>query len=448
MDASSWVYDRPPVESEDEIYECVSPLLSPSQDEEDPSPSEAADIAGEVLVEGVPAYLKPEDAFRTRMRLVQFRNYLIRCQLLYITVTSLERKPWTSYSDAQLDQYYRNIRYLSIKARNIAEAIGSDDLRARSEYWAGRGCGGLQDWQAATTHFTAAMKFDVPHYKDDNGRIRERGLLQDEKDDVEFLLRSVKHRDHEWERKKEDARKAYYGIGVTHEYPEQIQWDKMKGQRWTPDQDRMIEIAKQQFAGRRRSRDVSDYTKEEVETIQQRMALDDETGMTRRTLNEKEWRYIIRGDERRYRDRTSPHHSQQSESSAETATNSPTASTASSEDLVVEELREISLDADKEQLPEHYLDASSALQSFESPMMSLNNKGGDKSLSPRLPIMKRRKKDVERIYTPAMGDRTRKPIVRRSTGSGDGRKRDEEEGEGEMVDVRLDHVSYSVEEAP
>ena len=358
MDASSWITSGPTVELQDERYECVSPLLSPSQDKTESTTHDVIDTVDQKTEEGVSSYLKPENAFRTRMRLVQFRNYLIRCQLLYLTVKSMERKPWKSHSQAQLAQYYRNIRCLAIKARNVAEAIGSDDLRARSEYWAGRGCGGLQDWQAAITHFATAIKFDVPNYTDNKGKIFQRGLLQDEKDDVEFLLQSVKQRCQEWERRKEDAHKAEFGVGATHTYPIELHWEGLKDAHWTPDRDRIIHIAKQQYGSKRRSTTQfastetggTDYTKDEVHFIFQRMSSEDEKELPRKALSEEEWRYIIRGDERRYDGEGCLQQSQPSGNSLETTIPSSTTSVSSSDGVPAENGRDMTPSLDNENL--------------------------------------------------------------------------------------------------
>ena len=448
MDASSWVDSGPVVEVQDERYECVSPLLSPSQDKAESTTYDVIDAADQRIEEGVSSYLKPENAFRTRMRLVQFRNHLIRCQLLYLTVMSMERKPWKSHSHAQLAQYYRNIRCLAIKARNVAEAIGSDDLRARAEYWAGRGCGGLQDCQAAITHFATAIKFDVPNYTDNNGKIFQRGLLQDEKEDVEFLLQSVKQRNQEWESRKDDVYEAEFGVGATHSYPIELHWEGLIDARWTPDRDRIIHIAKQQHGSKRRpmarftntETGASDYTKDEVHFIFQRMSLDDENELVRKTLSEEEWRYIICGDESRYGGEEYFQQLQQSDNSLGTAVLSSTTSVSSSDGLPVENEQDVSLDLDNENVEKQRPNTSPTPSPLAMTHPASFNRQGRDTSSPAWPtIMKRRKKNVESIRTPAMAEQVQRLDLSLSTVSQDDGENGEE-SEGEMVDVRLDRT--------
>ena len=435
MDISSWVDCGSAVDIQDERYECVSPLLSPSQDKAESTTYDVIDAADQMIEDGVSSYLKPENAFRTRMRLVQFRNYLIRCQLLYLTVQSMERKPWKWHSHAQLAQYYSNIRCLAIKACSVSEAIGSDDLRARAEYWAGRGCGGLQDWQAAITHFAAAIKFDVPNYTDEKGTAFQRGLLQDEKDDVEFLLHSVKQRYQEWERRKEDAQKAESGVGATHNYPIELHWEGLKDARWTPDQDRIIHIAKQQYGSKRRSMTrfastetgASDYTNHEVHFIFQRMSLDDENKLVRKTLSEEEWRYIIGGDESRYGGERYFQHLQQTDNSLGTAVLFSTTSVSALDGLPVEDEHGIALDLDNENVEKyHRITSPTPSPLATTHPTSFNRQGRDTSSPPRPTIMKRRKNKVMSIRRPAMAEQPDNDV------------KNGEESDGETVDVKLD----------
>ncbi|KAL7778484.1 hypothetical protein CFE70_007984 [Pyrenophora teres f. teres 0-1] len=430
MDLSEWVDSIPPVATEDERYACVSPLLGPSQYEEDSVDDHESDIADKDLANGFPTHLRPEDAFWTRMRLVQIRNFLIRCQLLYITVRCMERKPWKPHSDIQLDRYYKKIRYLAIKARNIAEAIGGDDLRARAEYWAGRGCGGLQDWQGAMTHFAAAMKFDVPNFTDEKGKLLQRGLLQDEKDDVEFLLQSVKQREQDLQQKKENVHKEKYGDGHPNLHPPDIKWHLLKGPRWTPDRDRVVEIAKQQYGGKRRSvtrftsteTGVSDYTKEEVKFIYQRMSKDDGKEFPRKMLSEEEWRYIMRGNERRYDEEGSPQQSQHSESSIDTdALLPPNISNSSSEE-------------------------GFALQSSTTitPAIGVIQYGEQRLASIASAQHQGAKKEGgwADFYAAGTDQKACFACFAEVWGSGDSTETGDEESEGEMVDVRLDNTPH------
>jgi hypothetical protein len=285
-------------------YDYVSALVPPFREEETTLQDE------DVSPDGIPAHLKDHDASRTRMRLVRLRTYLMRCEVLQSTVNSLERKPWTQDSnrDSELAQLYSNIRNSATKAKGLAEALQSRDLQARCEYWAGRGCGGLKDWQAALTHFSVAIKLDVPDDTFAKGDPRPRGLLQHEKNDVEFLLKSVTERHETWLLKSEEARKASQVSEATQGPLEEVDWEEMRGPSWIPDRDRMYHIAQRQFAKKklgvkRRSRMVNideeetPLGKDEVAAVNQRLEIADDRQVVRRVLSAEEWRYILHGDE-------------------------------------------------------------------------------------------------------------------------------------------------------
>jgi hypothetical protein len=285
-------------------YNGVSALVPPFCEEETSLQDE------HVSTDGIPAHLRDCDASRTRMRLIRFRTYMMRCEVLQSTVNSLERKPWTQDTnrDSELACFYSIIRNSATRARGLAEALQSCDLQARCEYWAGRGCGGLKDWQAALTHFSAAIKLDVPNDTAAKGDPRPRGLLQHEKNDVEFLLKSVTERHETWLLKSEEARKASQVSEASQRPLEDVDWEEMRGPSWTPDRDRMYHIAQRQFAKKklgvkRRSRMVSideeetPLGKDEVAAVNQRLEVADERQVFRRVLSAEEWRYILHGDE-------------------------------------------------------------------------------------------------------------------------------------------------------
>jgi hypothetical protein len=173
-----------------EPYDCVSALIPPFR-EEDGSVHSRQYKDGSF--DGIPAHLRDHDAVRTRMRLIRFRIYLMRCEVLQSTINALERKSWGKNLDRSdtLDCYYSKIRHQARKLQQLAEALDSLGLQARCEYWTGRGNGGLKDWEAAKSYFAAAIKLDVPNVTYASGRTQQRGLLQHEKDDVESLLQSV-----------------------------------------------------------------------------------------------------------------------------------------------------------------------------------------------------------------------------------------------------------------
>jgi hypothetical protein len=285
----------------------VSALILPFRDEDDTVHSRKD---RDVSIDGIPVHLRDHDAFRTRMHLVHFRTLLMRCEVLQSTINALERKPWTddTNQDNKSSQHYSTMRHVTIKARKSTEALGSRDLQARCEYWAGRGCGGLKDWEAAKTHFKNAIKLDVPNDNYDDGTVRTRGLLKHEKEDVAFLLQSVTKRHDEWLYKAETARKASLGSSDSHRAIENIDWEDVKGPSWTPDRDRMYELARKEFSkkssgAKRRSRMLSivsdeenPFDREEVAAVNSRLDIEDDRQAIRRVLSAEEWQYILHGD--------------------------------------------------------------------------------------------------------------------------------------------------------
>jgi hypothetical protein len=146
----------------------------------------------------------------------------------------------------------------------------------------------------------------VPVDTNYKGDVRPRGLLQHEKDDVEFLLRSVTERHEEWLSKSEAARKASGGARRPLKH---VDWEDLRGPSWTPDRDRMYHIARKEFARRelgvkRKSRRLSTLDDEEnplgeneATAVNQRLEIKDERQVIKRVLNADEWRYILHGDE-------------------------------------------------------------------------------------------------------------------------------------------------------
>ncbi|KAI0571883.1 hypothetical protein Alg215_10119 [Pyrenophora tritici-repentis] len=455
VDPSEWMESISPVEiqdetEEDERYAFVSPLLDPSQCEEDSASNDESDIVEKGPANAVPPHLSPDDAFWTRMRLVQIRNLLVRCQILYTTVRCMERRPSKPPTDAQLDRYYKKIRYLGTRARKVAEAIGGDDLRARAEYWAGRGCGGLQDWQAAITHFTAAIKFDVPNFTDEKEELRQRGLLQEEKNDVEFLLQSVKQRERDLEQRKENAIREKYGDIHPNLHPPDINWALLKGPRWTPDRDRLVELAKTQYGSTRQSMSrftitengEEGYTKEEISFIYERMAMEDTSEFSRKLLSVEEWRYIVRGDEPGDGQDGSPQQqAQHSEPAAETNARLPDITlTTPTERSSSESSRQTSMESNDAHLKKPQSVSNPPLPS-PPPLRLSKLENTSSPTSPRLTIKERRKKKVKSIVMPrghtgVVASRALPKSAEPKDNKGTG----DEESEGEIVDVRLDHT--------
>ncbi|KAF1839399.1 hypothetical protein BDW02DRAFT_150785 [Decorospora gaudefroyi] len=282
-------------------YDPVSPLIPPFRREETPYIDNANDYQdGESAGDGIPAHLRHHDPFKIRIPLHHFRILMMRCEVLQSTVNTLERKPWAHDSDQVLQSYYRNMRYAAIKARKLAQDLLSDELQARAEYWAGRGCGGLRDWQDAVSHFTAAMKFDAPRGGSNQGEVGQGGgLSQNEREDVGFLLQSVKRRrDLKRERAKEGDRGPLEHV------------DDWEEPAWMPDRERLAEMAKKEADGaKRRSARYSQQfganaigemvlAKEDIEAVHQRFEIADGKQSFRRRLGKEEWLWILHGDQK------------------------------------------------------------------------------------------------------------------------------------------------------
>lgn len=286
---------------QDGMSDLDPPLLPPPRDDEISyvGTSEGETEDENFAEDGIPSHLKEKDAFRTRMRLIQLRTLLARCLALQSTVHELERKPWAQKCTRPPYYYYSKMRNFAHRARRLAEALESRDLQARCEYWAGRACGGTRDWQAAAQHFSHAIKRDVQHDTYPSGRLRIRGLRPDEKEDVHFLLDSVTRRYESWLKKTADARWAarYEAEHTGRPIEACVNWDSLDSPTWLPDRDRIVQIAKMKLG-----KEANILASNERETIriekEKEVKWKYEDELNRRSLSEKEWRYIRYGDER------------------------------------------------------------------------------------------------------------------------------------------------------
>lgn len=289
-----------------------SALVPPARDDEI-SYTNSAHYAGteEIYEDGIPEELRRMDPFQTRIRHIRLRTYLMRCSVLQSTIREIERKPWAQSSTKPPYWYYSKMRTLAQRARQLAEALMSNDLRARCEYWFGRGCGGTGDFEAASHHFEQAIKLDVANDYYPSGRLRLRGLRPVEKADVHFLFGSVKDSHTAWKAQTENARQHAQSESERTYQPieECVDWSGLNSLDWVPDRDRVHQLAAQEHGVRsNQGADVPNpgdperdrNVRESEETLQTRYAADglDTTELTRRTFSAREWKYIKHGDVR------------------------------------------------------------------------------------------------------------------------------------------------------
>lgn len=292
--------------------QAASPLLPLFQDDKTSYSTSAHDGNEKDIPEyGIPSYLKEGNVFRTRMLHVQLRTLLMRCIILQSSVREIERKPWTWDAQQPPHWYYSKMRHLSQKARRLAEALQSQDLRARCEYWTGRGCGGTRDYYAAAEHFALAIKLDVENDMHPSGRTRLRGLRPNEKADVHFLLDSVTNRHDSWEHRMVNARNmARYESNRSGKPLEECKdLSGMESPLWVPDRDRIMQLARQESGIKKRlgkrAKLMENFgeLKDRVKAQWDAEGID-EAEITRRVLNKKEWHYIHHGDQKVVAQRT------------------------------------------------------------------------------------------------------------------------------------------------
>ncbi|KAF1919525.1 hypothetical protein BDU57DRAFT_426858, partial [Ampelomyces quisqualis] len=253
---------------------------------------------------GIPEQLLEDDGFRTRIRQMQLQTYLMHCTVLQNTVRELQHKPWIGDAAHSTIWYYEKMRSLAYRARQIAEMLESRDLKARCEYWAGRACGGMQDYQTAESHFKAALLHDVENGVKKNGDVQLRGLRPSEKADVRFLRDSCKARHRNYERQREH----FARLGERHSWETGLPIEACLGENmvpsspWVPDRDRVVQLARHKYDGKKEPDEeawlLTDNKLGQTleEQAQAQWKAQDETvqAMHRRTLSREEWWYIKR----------------------------------------------------------------------------------------------------------------------------------------------------------
>ncbi|KAL5115100.1 hypothetical protein ACEQ8H_007015 [Pleosporales sp. CAS-2024a] len=314
QDSSSYEEDMRPywsMRKDQSIWEPFHPSPSPATPQDDAKTDgggggelavEEDEISSLLLGQGIPRHVvQDDDGFRTRLQRIQLRTCLMQCTILQDTINQIQHQPWrrTKKKDT-IPVHYAKLRKLACEARGFAEALESRELEARCEYWAGRGCGGAGDYQAAISHFKKALRLDVPNDDgagDSNaGSMRRlRGLTPTEKADVHFLLDSCCTR-----------------LRILDEYDAEAKsTTKATGEKavaalccmpWTPDRDRIVGLASLTLLGKQ---DISDTTKIPIDWHRQR-ALEqdleaqweqddsDIRDMMRREFNDDELEYIYK----------------------------------------------------------------------------------------------------------------------------------------------------------
>jgi hypothetical protein len=265
---------------------------------------------------GTSAHLWERDTFTISMQQTQLSVYLTHCTTLQGIIDQVQREPWKYSTNQSAAWYYGKMVELSYKARTLAEALKSDELQARCEYWAGRGCGGSRDYGAAEKHFHQAILLDVPNDKYKNGRARPRGLLPKEKADVRFLLNScherAKNHRHYGKRMMQEVERLRAmadedGLPLD-AYTDQIQQTMPSSPPWLPDRDRLVALAKLQFE---KSSPKLEQALEEEAQVGVQTGDKYVQAENRQRLTKKEWVYIKYGDvhevERRERQMSAGH---------------------------------------------------------------------------------------------------------------------------------------------
>jgi hypothetical protein len=282
-------------------FVCALPSISLFREDEGRINNSTTDGTGELVIDGIPAELRDWDGYRSRMRMIKCRLYLLRCEVLQSTANAVEQRAWAQCLNVSTHQYYGKILKYALKAQQLADVTSNHDLQARSEYWSGRGCGGLCDWGAAASHFAAAMKLDVPNDNSRDKQRQQRDVLPVKKDDVGFLLGSVTRRYEKEMQKKEQARKANHGQDTSPSPTEDVQRKMPKRPGWMPYYEHMTHLGKQQSGGVLDQLLSCDYgstlNKEEMTALKKRLSLNDGKQEIRKTFSAQEWLIILRGEE-------------------------------------------------------------------------------------------------------------------------------------------------------
>ncbi|KAH9881796.1 hypothetical protein J1614_000967 [Plenodomus biglobosus] len=258
------------------------------------------DVTENVSADGIPARLKEHDSYKTKIRLIQLRTLLMRCQILQSTVNNIERKPWTHHIRNLPYTHYSKMRKIAYMARELAQRLESPELEARCEYWTGRGHGGTQDFKAAANHFRRAMTLDVETDTFPSGRPRLRGLRPNEKEDVQFLHDYALQREKEWQRRTTDVREAarIQAEGSNLPYDLCLDWSNISKPAWLPDQDRVMGDVKPPALVPNAESTKSEFRNECFELQQLQLEAIHDAELRRRELSGAEKSYIQRGRKR------------------------------------------------------------------------------------------------------------------------------------------------------
>lgn len=275
------------------------------REDNEPSPCTPPDSTHGATADDRITHFENPRLYKRTMGMSLFHLLMSRCHALQCIVNASECKPHTQHSSLDIHKTYSRIFSFAQEAMKIAERLESVALEARCEYWAGRGCGGLRDWQAAIMHFTNAIRLNESRGSSENTISQSKGLLSHEKEDVEFLLQNAKQRHSEWllRTKKIQQSQATEATEVTKD----AGWKDMKGPPWTPNHDFRNWCIKQQLEKSKKDgartnvflpRDgqkVHKLWKHEIPMIRNRLNIPDGNDIFRRTLNADEWFYIFRG---------------------------------------------------------------------------------------------------------------------------------------------------------
>jgi len=309
-DVSAYIESLPTPPKHDKSSDCASPLSQPFRERDQHVSNETpSNITSESIANGVPIEEKSSNEFRIAMGLIQCQTYLNRCVVLQSIINSMERTPRAQQSEAEAQaivrSYYKRIHRFAVEAYQLAEARSSRSLLARSEYWCGRGCGGLREWDAAVSHFTSAVNMDLSDVYFKGLPRQQRGLLKTEREDVDFLLQSVTRRYNEWILNG-GAHKTVDNKGASPSPTEVIRKEALKGSRWRPHQEHLVYLAEQQCSTEGSSdRQLShlrssehagvSLNEKDMEAAEERLSLKDGKQGIRNTFNADEWYYVLRG---------------------------------------------------------------------------------------------------------------------------------------------------------
>jgi hypothetical protein len=254
------------------------------------------------------APIKRRSEFASRIRHIALQTALVQCTMLQNTVQQLERRPWEVTATHTARWHYEKMCALACTARQLSQALESRGLQARSEYWAGRGCGGMRDYQAGEAHFRDAILLQKLNENDTSGTSRPKGLLPTELEDIDFLLESCRARLEDQEKRSHKIIKIAQQESAKNTKSLQNCLDEtsMVSPPWMPDRDRIMELARRQFGHIKLPSKISQsfVDQEHAQTlkaeVQEQMVTDGDNLkiITTKRLSEQEYEYIKHGERR------------------------------------------------------------------------------------------------------------------------------------------------------